>query len=401
MKPADGADGSPGPDRNITREEKLMMLRAVVHADADADYYALTARAAKQAGLARADWLEALTSAVEVFEADDAEAMWSGASGEPDDSGLWYMWYLQRQKELGTKLLPVTQARYFVEHEPPVRRWLLDELLPAGEVSMLVGAGGTGKSWLALQVAFSVATGFPLFGRVNTANRGRVLLLTAEDRFEEMHRRCHRVWRHLCAYANRAPDPDRLAYLDVACLSGANTHLVAAGRNGAARTAMCDTVVETVFAEGGCTLVILDPVSRFYGADENDNAHCTEFVAAVEDMSLRTRAAFLLVHHAGKSVAAGAVTQERARGGSALTAAVRQVTNLTTMREEEALQHSIPENQRTWYARMDVTKANYAAPSGTTWLSASSTSPGRVHENGQDHRRRQGARNRLESWAEQ
>ena len=42
---------------------------------------------------------------------------------------------------------------------PPPRRWLVEDWLPAGRVTLLAGQGGVGKSRLALQLAAGIASG--------------------------------------------------------------------------------------------------------------------------------------------------------------------------------------------------------------------------------------------------
>ncbi|HEY9147871.1 MAG TPA: AAA family ATPase, partial [Gammaproteobacteria bacterium] len=46
----------------------------------------------------------------------------------------------------------------------PEREWLVQDLIPARNVTLLYGDGGTGKSLLALQLAVAVALGRPWLG---------------------------------------------------------------------------------------------------------------------------------------------------------------------------------------------------------------------------------------------
>lgn len=67
------------------------------------------------------------------------------------------------------------------------QRWLAEEFIPARNVTLLYGDGGTGKSLLSLQLAFACATGTKWLGM--TVARGAALFVTAEDEDEEIHRR--------------------------------------------------------------------------------------------------------------------------------------------------------------------------------------------------------------------
>ena len=86
----------------------------------------------------------------------------------------------------------------FLTHDPPSRRWLLEDCLPLGKVGLLVAPGGTGKSQLALQIAVAVATGGEVADWWQVGEKGRVLALFAEEDEEELHRR---VWTILQGWA--------------------------------------------------------------------------------------------------------------------------------------------------------------------------------------------------------
>lgn len=88
-----------------------------------------------------------------------------------------------------------------LENDPPLRRWLVTDRLPLGVVGVLAAAGGTGKSMAVLQLAISVATRLPWL-EMDMGNPGAVLILSAEDDREEIHRRLHAIARH---YRNMLP----------------------------------------------------------------------------------------------------------------------------------------------------------------------------------------------------
>ena len=65
-----------------------------------------------------------------------------------------------------------------VRSPSPMREVIIDGLARRGEVVNIVASTKVGKSWLALLLLFSVATGRPWFGR--STRRGRVLLIDHE-----------------------------------------------------------------------------------------------------------------------------------------------------------------------------------------------------------------------------
>jgi RecA-family ATPase len=110
------------------------------------------------------------------------------------------------------------------------------------------------------------------------------------------------------------------------------------------------------------TLVILDPLSRFAGADaETDNAAATRFVQAVESVATECGATILIAHHVNKSArGAGApVSGASARGSTAIFDGVRWVAALSGERVEHEARE---ENERLGeIVTLTVVKSNYSA----------------------------------------
>ena len=78
------------------------------------------------------------------------------------------------------------QLGNLLRNPAPPRRWTVENWIPAGQVTLLAGDGGIGKSTLVLQLAAAVATGTPWLG-MEVAGQGRVAVLSAEDDIDEMH----------------------------------------------------------------------------------------------------------------------------------------------------------------------------------------------------------------------
>ena len=77
---------------------------------------------------------------------------------------------------------------FLLDGEPiPVRRWIVNDWIPHGNVTMLAGAGGTGKSLIAMQLLTACAIGQPWLGRPTMACRA--LGVFCEDDKAELHRR--------------------------------------------------------------------------------------------------------------------------------------------------------------------------------------------------------------------
>ena len=76
--------------------------------------------------------------------------------------------------------LPIRLA-HELERRPAVERWLIDGLWGERAVGIVGGEPKCCKSWLALDVAVSVASGTPCLRRFATRRPGPVLLFAAED----------------------------------------------------------------------------------------------------------------------------------------------------------------------------------------------------------------------------
>jgi len=82
--------------------------------------------------------------------------------------------------------LPVVYA-CDLDGPAPVRRWHVEDMIPADTITLLNGDGGTGKSLLALQLA--VATVSAGYWAGKSVTQGTSLFLSAEDDIDEIHRR--------------------------------------------------------------------------------------------------------------------------------------------------------------------------------------------------------------------
>jgi hypothetical protein len=74
-----------------------------------------------------------------------------------------------------------TNAVHFIEDEPPNREFLFEDLLPAGIVGGIIGAGGTSKTFLELALALGAATGWKVLGHFQAPKPIKVLALFFED----------------------------------------------------------------------------------------------------------------------------------------------------------------------------------------------------------------------------
>ena len=204
------------------------------------------------------------------------------------------------------KAEPMRESRFFPasdfegKHVPP-RQWVVHDLVPSGTVTLLGGDGGTGKSLLALQLAYAVATGGAWLDRRVTP--GAALYISAEDDQDELHRRIADV-----AHAGGTGLAE-LYQLTLRSLAGEDALLAMQdGRTGAlSATTLFKEVEERVQAERP-VLVVLDTLADLFPGNENDRAQARQFIGLLRGLAIRHQCAVVLLAHpslSGMSSGAG------------------------------------------------------------------------------------------------
>lgn len=158
--------------------------------------------------------------------------------------------------------LSFVKASKFADQPIPIRAWHVADLIPAGNVTLLNGDGGTGKSLIALQLAVATVLGRLWIGR--QAQPGRCLFLTAEDDLPEVHRRLADI---AAEHGIRLADLDGLI---IVSLAGDDALLaVPDGRSNVIRPTGLFGSLESLIEKTGPALVVLDTLADLFGGEEN------------------------------------------------------------------------------------------------------------------------------------
>ncbi|MEX3765112.1 helicase RepA family protein [Paraburkholderia phenoliruptrix] len=248
-----------------------------------------------------------------------------------------------------------------------------DHVLPgllAGSLGVVTAPGGTGKSMLLMQAALAIAAGRPVLdgaleGSSPSAPR-KVVTIFAEETRDVLHHRLHGAVGQLFAGLEADDRPRRLAIVDHLAANlfmyplGGEGRLLCTDRDGI----HLDGFKQILACCEGARLVVVDPLRRFHNGDENDSGHMTDVVEAFQRIAKRTGAAVLLAHHTNRSsTLSGTGDQATAsRGSSALTDGVRWQANLSSLSEPFAEKMGIASQERRFFVRFDVSKANYVQP---------------------------------------
>lgn len=187
----------------------------------------------------------------------------------------------------------VQPAHEFAAAAP--QRWRIKDVLPDAELAVMYGASGSGKSFIALDLAAAIARGVPWRGR--RVRQGRVAYVAAEG--------AGGFRKRLQAYA-QVQGCD-LADMPLGVINAAPNML---------EKADAVAVAAAIQAWGGADLVIVDTFAQVMpGGNENAGEDVGKALTHCKRIHEATGAMILLIHHAGKDASKGA------RGWSGLRAA--------------------------------------------------------------------------------
>jgi hypothetical protein len=179
--------------------------------------------------------------------------------------------------------LPVVRASDIepITHKPS---WLIDQLWTHQAVGVIGGSPKSGKTWLALEMAVSVASGNPCFGRFEVLSPGLVLIYAAEDSAVAVRSRIESIARLHQVDFNR---------LDV--------HIITLDSLRLDRPEHQDRLESTLLLYRPA-LLILDPLVRIHAIDENVAGQVSTLLGYIRSLQRKTGAAIALVHHVRKNV---------------------------------------------------------------------------------------------------
>ena len=171
--------------------------------------------------------------------------------------------------------------------------WLIEGLWSALGVGILGGEPKVGKTFLALDLAVSVASGTPCLRRFPTQQAGRVLLFVAEDPPYAVRQRLEGI-----AHAAGVD----FETLDIHVITAPTLRLDYKEHQKA---------LQATVASLKPILLVLDPFVRLHAIDENVASEVAPLLAYLRSLQRCHRTAVALVHHARKGAA-------HERGGQAL-----------------------------------------------------------------------------------
>jgi hypothetical protein len=180
--------------------------------------------------------------------------------------------------------------------------WLIEQLWSAGAVGVLGGAPKSLKTWLALEMAVSVASGSPCLATFPVPSAGPVMLYAAEDAQPALRSRLASLSQHHRLDLNN---------LDIRVIIEDSLRLD--------RDTDQQRLYDTLLLHRPA-LLVLDPLVRLHSLDENAAGEMAHLLAYLRTLQRQFGAAIVLVHHARKNVPASGSDGYSLRGSSDLYA---------------------------------------------------------------------------------
>lgn len=183
----------------------------------------------------------------------------------------------------------------------PERTWLVHNTIPSATLTILSAQGDAGKGMMLLDLGLKVAgnpsdndlSPIEAFGN-KIESHGAVVIITAEDDKDEMHRRISgiRNGREIVHPLYIVPLPN----------AGGPMPLVTSGRSGPETSPLWHEAKTQLLAIPSLQLVVIDPLASFIMADVNADPAVGAFTTGLfASLATETGATVLVAHHLAKT----------------------------------------------------------------------------------------------------
>ena len=174
--------------------------------------------------------------------------------------------------------------------------WILEPLVPAESITILDGLGGSGKSWFALDLSYSITLGQTFLGKFPVKKKGPVLYLTAEETPQIFLSRLRAIRTHY-------PKSENFIWISMLhkeiVKAGISSYLCGR-KKGEQITTPTAELLEIRISAIKPVLVVIDSLINFYGLNENDSDDAIFFYDVIKTLAMKYETAFLLLHHQNK-----------------------------------------------------------------------------------------------------
>lgn len=236
-----------------------------------------------------------------------------------------------------------------VYEESAPLEFLVDGLITRGSVNLLVGEGGSKKTWAALDLAVCVSMG-KMWLDFET-RQSAVIIIDEESGPRRLQRRLYETLNgHLVKRENTPP----IAFTSLAMLDMRNADDV--------------TALSLAIRESNAGLVIIDALADIMpGADENSVKDVQPVFMQLRSIAEHTQAAIVIIHHANKQTGSY-------RGSTAIKGAVDLMLMVESPSESRFISFSA-DKARDIEPRKFTAVATWQANTSQFYLSATDINP--------------------------
>ena len=182
-------------------------------------------------------------------------------------------------------------ASTLAQKDVPARPWLVRDVVPGRQVTLLFGDGATGKSLLAMQLGVATATGRDWIGL--TPEAGPAIYVGAEDDEDEIHRRLIDI-----SSAKNLGLCD-LNHFHIVPLAGLDAVLAEPESRGSERlkgTRVWAALVEKVKAIRP-RLLVIDTLADAFAGNENSRPQARQFISLLRGLAIDYDLAVVILAH--------------------------------------------------------------------------------------------------------
>jgi len=204
----------------------------------------------------------------------------------------------------------ITNSSIIEAREPEFycKEWLP---IPKNTLTMLSASGGSGKSFVSIQLAIQLVSKNP---------NAKVLLWLSEDPLFIIKNRIDKIFSRILP-ALQGKKEEILKRIDII---GAEQETIYFNQ-------LSDDKLNLIGDELAIyNFIVIDPLIAFYAGEENSNSEARKFMNILNKIATDRRLSILLIHHHNKE------ENSRTRGASAFVDAVRVLYTISTIKDEES-----------------------------------------------------------------
>jgi RecA-family ATPase len=230
--------------------------------------------------------------------------------------------------------------------EPPERRWIVRNRIPAKNVTLFSGEGGVGKTLLTMQLAVATVLGRDWIGEM--PEPGPVMFITAEDDEDEMHFRMSKIVQHYGTSFRALSD------LHLMSLAGKDAVMAAVDNKGIVRPTTLWQQLAATAREIRPRWIGLDTAADIFVVDERNRTEARMCISMLRGLCLEIDTAVVLLSHPSLS---GIASGSGMSGSTGWNNSVRSRLYLKTPKKQD----SDEDDEGSLVRVLETMKSNYAA----------------------------------------